>query len=162
VLLLHDSCNQLITQQRLLNSTVYNFMAFQTDIRSTEQYNHEVLGIPGTLQVLECYNEWAGPCKPIQSTLKALYFSLSDRPLKFYTVRVLTIRYWEQQWHQGQRVPAAAALLPAACLACVFSEPQLQHTPPFMSVVTSLHLHTMPRPGHGSRLRHQYWCYTVS
>jgi hypothetical protein len=62
-------------------------MACQTDIKSTEQYKHEVLGTPGTLQVLECYNDWAGPSKPIQATLKALYFSLSDRPLKFYTVR---------------------------------------------------------------------------
>jgi hypothetical protein len=66
-------------------------MAFQTDIKSTEQYKHEVLGTPGTLQVLECYNEWAGPCKPIQATLKALYFSLSDRPLKFYNVRALLV-----------------------------------------------------------------------
>lgn len=35
---------------------------------------------------MECYSEWAGPCKAITSTLKTLYFSYSDRPIKFYTV----------------------------------------------------------------------------
>ncbi|WIA40133.1 hypothetical protein OEZ86_013534 [Tetradesmus obliquus] len=71
-------------------------MSFETDVKSTEQYRHEVLGTPGTLQVLECYNDWAGPCKPIQATLKALYFSLSDRPLKFYTVNVDKVHGFEQ------------------------------------------------------------------
>lgn len=61
-------------------------MSFQTDIQTTEAYKHEVLGTPGTLQVIECYSEAFGPCKPIVSTLKALYFSLNDRPIKFYTV----------------------------------------------------------------------------
>lgn len=38
--------------------------------------------------VVECYREWAGPCKSVVSTLKSLYFSMSERPIKFYTVRV--------------------------------------------------------------------------
>eukprot|EP00878_Enallax_costatus_P021079 GHUV01022301.1.p1 GENE.GHUV01022301.1~~GHUV01022301.1.p1 ORF type:complete len:116 (+),score=31.95 GHUV01022301.1:141-488(+) len=71
-------------------------MAFQIDIKSTDSFKSEVLGTPGTLQVVECYSEWAGPCKAIQSTLKALYFSLSDRPLKFYTVNVDKVHGFEQ------------------------------------------------------------------
>jgi hypothetical protein len=38
------------------------------------------------IQVVECYNDWAGPCKAIASTLKSLCFSFNDMPLKFYTV----------------------------------------------------------------------------
>jgi hypothetical protein len=96
-------------------------MAFQTAIRSTEQYKHEVLGTPGTLQVLECYSDWAGPCKPIQATLKALYFSLSDRPLKFYTVRassksLLTNPAPNQSLYCQQVLLAAGALLAVAKL----------------------------------------------
>jgi hypothetical protein len=36
--------------------------------------------------VVECYSEWAGPCKAVVSTLKSLYFAFNDRPIKFYTV----------------------------------------------------------------------------
>jgi hypothetical protein len=36
--------------------------------------------------VVECYSEWAGPCKSVVSTLKSLFFSMSERPIKFYTV----------------------------------------------------------------------------
>jgi hypothetical protein len=93
-------------------------MAFQTDIKSTEQYKHEVLGTPGTLQVLECYNDWAGPCKPIQATLKALYFSLSDRPLKFYTVsyfKALTAAATNFQAHQLLVVAAVCCPTLHAC-----------------------------------------------
>ncbi len=36
--------------------------------------------------VVECYSGWAGPCKAVASSLKTLFFSYSDRPIKFYTV----------------------------------------------------------------------------
>lgn len=36
--------------------------------------------------VVECYSEWAGPCKAVVSTLKSLYFAFNDRPIKYYTV----------------------------------------------------------------------------
>ena len=36
--------------------------------------------------VVECYQDWCGPCKAIFNTFKRLYFELGDRPLKFYTV----------------------------------------------------------------------------
>jgi hypothetical protein len=35
---------------------------------------------------VECYSGWAGPCKAVASSLKALFFSYNDRPIKFYTV----------------------------------------------------------------------------
>lgn len=50
------------------------------------------MGTPATLQVVELYQSWAGPCKAVQSTLKRLYFDFSDRPLKFYTVAVDKIK----------------------------------------------------------------------
>lgn len=61
-------------------------MAFATDLSSTDAFQAEVLFTPGVLQVVECYSEWAGPCKSVVSTLKSLYFSMSERPIKFYTV----------------------------------------------------------------------------
>lgn len=36
--------------------------------------------------MLEVYNEWCGPCKAINSTLKRMYFDHGDRGLKFFTV----------------------------------------------------------------------------
>lgn len=42
--------------------------------------------IPYLFIVVEVYQGWCGPCKAINSTFKRLYFDLSDRPLKFYTV----------------------------------------------------------------------------
>lgn len=92
------------------------YMAFATDLTTAEAFQAEVINTPGILQgdskhratpvddlqylhcahakpaspfhhaVVECYAEWAGPCKAITSTLKTLYFSYSDRPIKFYTV----------------------------------------------------------------------------
>eukprot|EP00877_Chromochloris_zofingiensis_P013849 jgi/Chrzof1/8718/Cz03g21230.t1 len=61
-------------------------MSFQVDITSTEAWKAEVVGTPGVLQVVEVYQGWCGPCKAIASTFKRLYFEMSDRPLKFYTV----------------------------------------------------------------------------
>lgn len=37
--------------------------------------------------VVEVYQSWCGPCKAVQSTFKRIFFDLSDRPLKFYSVR---------------------------------------------------------------------------
>ncbi len=38
-------------------------MAFQTDISSADAFKREVLEVPGTCQIVEAYNQWAGPCK---------------------------------------------------------------------------------------------------
>lgn len=84
-------------------------MSFQVNILDENVWTSEIMETPGTLQgwlcrmiiipfekhyriflfartVVECYQSWCGPCKAIQSTFKRLYFDLSDRPLKFYTV----------------------------------------------------------------------------
>ena len=61
-------------------------MAFQIDITNADTWRREVLEVPGTLQVIELYQTWCGPCKAIQSTFKRVYFDAGDKPLKFYTV----------------------------------------------------------------------------
>ena len=61
-------------------------MSFQTDIKDADAFAREVTQVPGTLQVCECYQSWAGPCKAIQGTFKRIYFDAGDKPLKFFTV----------------------------------------------------------------------------
>ncbi|KXZ51002.1 hypothetical protein GPECTOR_14g244 [Gonium pectorale] len=61
-------------------------MAFIVELTSESQFKTEILDTPGTLQVIEVYQSWCGPCKAVQSTFKRLYFDLNDRPLKFYAV----------------------------------------------------------------------------
>ncbi|GIL76270.1 hypothetical protein Vretifemale_5881 [Volvox reticuliferus] len=61
-------------------------MSFITEITSEAQFKTEILETPGTLQVIEVFQSWCGPCKAVQSTFKRLYFDLNDRPLKFYSV----------------------------------------------------------------------------
>lgn len=61
-------------------------MSFVVDIASESQFKTEVLDTPGTLQVVEVYQSWCGPCKAVQSTFKRLYFEFTDRPLKFYSL----------------------------------------------------------------------------
>ncbi|GLI64908.1 hypothetical protein VaNZ11_008301 [Volvox africanus] len=61
-------------------------MSFVTEIASEAQFKAEILETPGTLQVIEVFQSWCGPCKAVQSTFKRLYFDLNDRPLKFYSV----------------------------------------------------------------------------
>ena len=39
--------------------------------------------------VVEAYQDWCGPCKPVSSTLKKLFFDAGDAPLKFYKVALL-------------------------------------------------------------------------
>lgn len=63
-------------------------MSFQVDINTPEIFKAEVLETPGTLQVVELYQSWCGPCKAIVSTFKRLYFDNGDRALKFYTLNV--------------------------------------------------------------------------
>mmetsp|Transcript_11834 Transcript_11834/g.34928 ORF Transcript_11834/g.34928 Transcript_11834/m.34928 type:complete len:110 (-) Transcript_11834:114-443(-) len=63
-------------------------MAFQTDIKSADDFKKEILDTPGTLQVVELYQPWAGPCKAILNTFKRIYFDAGDKPLKFFTVDV--------------------------------------------------------------------------
>ncbi|KAG2437995.1 hypothetical protein HXX76_005609 [Chlamydomonas incerta] len=61
-------------------------MAFITEIANEAQWKTEVLETPGTLQVVEVFQSWCGPCKAVQSIFKKLYFDLNDRLLKFYSV----------------------------------------------------------------------------
>ncbi|GLC33138.1 hypothetical protein PLESTB_000366400 [Pleodorina starrii] len=61
-------------------------MSFITEITSEAHFKTEILDTPGTLQVIEVFQSWCGPCKAVQSTFKRLYFDLNDRPLKFYSV----------------------------------------------------------------------------
>lgn len=41
--------------------------------------------------VVELYQSWCGPSKAVQGTLKRIYFDLTDRPLKFFTVRCVEL-----------------------------------------------------------------------
>ena len=61
-------------------------MAFQIDVTNADTWKREVLEVPGTLQVVELYQTWCGPCKAIQGTFKRVYFDAGDKPLKFITV----------------------------------------------------------------------------
>jgi hypothetical protein len=36
--------------------------------------------------VVEAYQEWCGPSKPVSSHLKKLFFEAGDAPIKFYKV----------------------------------------------------------------------------
>mmetsp|Transcript_66376 Transcript_66376/g.134795 ORF Transcript_66376/g.134795 Transcript_66376/m.134795 type:complete len:110 (+) Transcript_66376:76-405(+) len=63
-------------------------MAFQTDIKTSEEFKKEVMDTPGTLHVVELYQGWAGPCKAIFNTFKRIFFDAGDKPLKFYTLNV--------------------------------------------------------------------------
>lgn len=72
------------------------------DLTDDQGWTEEILNTPGITQgyfiihlsyntplnntVIECYQNWCGPCKAITSTFKKLYFDLGDKPLKFYTV----------------------------------------------------------------------------
>lgn len=40
--------------------------------------------------VVEVYQDWCGPCKAVINTLKKQFFELGERPLKFYTVSMLS------------------------------------------------------------------------
>mmetsp|Transcript_37651 Transcript_37651/g.83828 ORF Transcript_37651/g.83828 Transcript_37651/m.83828 type:complete len:108 (+) Transcript_37651:146-469(+) len=71
-------------------------MSFQTDIQSLESWKKEIMEVPGTLQVVECYQSWCGPCKAIQTTFKRIYFDAGDRPLKFFTVNVDKVPGFEE------------------------------------------------------------------
>ncbi|GMH36323.1 hypothetical protein BSKO_04191 [Bryopsis sp. KO-2023] len=62
-------------------------MSFQIDIADESTWSSEIMETPGTVQVVEGYQSWCGPCKAVQSAFKRLYFDLGDRPLKFYTVK---------------------------------------------------------------------------
>lgn len=80
-------------------------MSFQLDITSSDVFKSEVLNTPGTLQVVELYSNWCGPCKAILSTFKRLYFELGDRPLKFCTVNVDKIGMKEFDKYKGKSKP---------------------------------------------------------
>eukprot|EP00798_Chlamydomonas_sp_ICE-L_P014209 gene14209-20179_t len=71
-------------------------MSFQIDITSLSTWKIEVLEVPGTLQVIELYQTWCGPCKAIQSTFKRIYFDAGDRPLKFFTLDVEKVEGFEK------------------------------------------------------------------
>eukprot|EP00193_Tetraselmis_chui_P002150 CAMPEP_0177762936 /NCGR_PEP_ID=MMETSP0491_2-20121128/6605_1 /TAXON_ID=63592 /ORGANISM="Tetraselmis chuii, Strain PLY429" /LENGTH=140 /DNA_ID=CAMNT_0019279013 /DNA_START=104 /DNA_END=526 /DNA_ORIENTATION=- len=58
---------------------------FQVNVTTEEQWQEEIYGVPGQVQVVEVYQGWAGPVKCIVSTLASIYFDLGDVPLKFYT-----------------------------------------------------------------------------
>ncbi len=45
-----------------------------------------VVILDAAVAVVEVYQSWCGPCKAVASILKKLYFDMSDKPLKFYTV----------------------------------------------------------------------------
>ena len=71
-------------------------MSFQTDIKDSDAFAREVTQVGGTLQVCECYQTWAGPCKAIQGTFKRIYFDAGDKPLKFFTLDVEKISGFEE------------------------------------------------------------------
>lgn len=78
-------------------------MSFQLDIANEAVFKAEVLDVPGTLQVIEVYQGWCGPCKAIQSTFKKLFFDLNDRPLKFYTVCADKVPFLKE--YVGKSIP---------------------------------------------------------
>lgn len=60
-------------------------MSFQQDITSDDVFKTEILETPGTVQIVELYQSWCGPCKAIVNTFKNIYFANGDKPIKFYT-----------------------------------------------------------------------------
>ena len=40
---------------------------------------------PGSLQIVDVYQSWAGPCTAIQSTFQNIFFEHGDKPMKFFT-----------------------------------------------------------------------------
>eukprot|EP00879_Flechtneria_rotunda_P012517 GHRR01013069.1.p1 GENE.GHRR01013069.1~~GHRR01013069.1.p1 ORF type:complete len:117 (+),score=15.12 GHRR01013069.1:363-713(+) len=107
-------------------------MAFQTGIQSTDVFKNEVLGTPGVLQVVECYSDWAGPCKPVVATLRSLYYSLSDKPVKFYAVNVDKVQGLEQ--YRGKCQPVFLLYRDSAVLQTVTGV----QTPSLTQLITSL------------------------
>ncbi|KAK9806893.1 hypothetical protein WJX72_006603 [[Myrmecia] bisecta] len=78
-------------------------MSFQIDIADDETWKKELTGSPGTVQVVEVYQGWCGPCKAIVANFKRLYFDLGDRPLKFYTANCQKVEALKQ--YQGHCMP---------------------------------------------------------
>lgn len=81
--------------------------------------------------VIEVYQSWCGPCKAVASILKKLYFDMSDKPLKFYTVRLARCRS-----AAINGVASSTAFNSCRCrchdIACVFSRllVMLETSPP--------------------------------
>ncbi|GAX79478.1 hypothetical protein CEUSTIGMA_g6919.t1 [Chlamydomonas eustigma] len=71
-------------------------MSFQTDIKTVEDFKREVTDIPATLQIVECYQPWCGPCKAIQGTFRRIYFDAGDRAMKFFTLDVDKVAGFEE------------------------------------------------------------------
>jgi thioredoxin 1 len=62
-------------------------MGFQMDVKTGQAWQQE-LQLKNTLQVVEVYSAWCGPCKAIVSTFKRIFFDAGDRQMKFYTASV--------------------------------------------------------------------------
>jgi len=66
-------------------------MAFQTKIGDHATWQLEIKETPGILAIIDCHQNWCGPCKAIQSTFKRIFFDYGDKPMKFYTADVSKI-----------------------------------------------------------------------
>lgn len=94
-------------------------MSFQVNVASNADWDLEIMGTPGTLQVVELYQSWSGPCKVVASTLKGLYFNFSDRPLKFYTVAIDKIKGVGLEKYVGKCEPVFMLYKDGECLETI-------------------------------------------
>ncbi|KAK9817517.1 hypothetical protein WJX74_004575 [Apatococcus lobatus] len=75
-----------------LRGLAVKVMNFATDLTTEEQWKSEIEASTGTVQVIEVYQDWCGPCKAIAGTFRRLCFDLGDRPLKFFTANSSKIK----------------------------------------------------------------------
>ncbi|DBA90188.1 hypothetical protein WJX77_011074 [Trebouxia sp. C0004] len=72
-------------------------MAFQVNLPNEQAWTKEIASSQtGVVQVVEVYQDWCGPCKAVNTTLKKQFFELGERPLKFYTANCKHIKALER------------------------------------------------------------------